>query len=96
MRERTVEQHLVHGLAKIGVACEKFIPDHRRGMPDRIVLLPGGRVVWVELKTDGGSLSAIQLVRHHELTKAGQIVKVVWSIEEADNLIEEIKSGYLS
>ena len=95
MRERTVEQHLVHGLEQIGVPCEKFIPDHRRGMPDRLVLLPGGRVIWVELKTDGGALSAVQLVVHRKLEKLGQIVKVVWSIEEADKLIEEIKSTYL-
>lgn len=95
MRERTVEQHLVHGLEKIGVSCIKFIPDLMRGMPDRMVLLPGGRIIWVELKTDTGHLETIQQVRHRELEKAGQIVKVVWSVEEADNLIEEIKSGYL-
>ncbi len=95
IRERTVEQHLVRGLEKIGVSCIKFIPDLMRGMPDRMVLLPGGRIVWVELKTDTGHLEPIQQVRHKELEQAGQIVRVVWSTEEADNLIEEIKSGYL-
>ena len=95
MRERTVEQHLVNGLERIGLPCIKFIPDLRRGMPDRMVLLPGGRIIWVELKTDTGHLEPIQQVRRRELEKAGQIVKVVWSVEEADNLIEEIKSGYL-
>ncbi len=95
MRERTVEQHLVHGLDQIGVPCEKFIPDHRRGMPDRLALLPGGRVIWIELKAPGGRLSEIQQVTHHKMEKLGQIVKVVWSIEEADKLIEEIKSTYL-
>jgi len=95
MRERTVEQHLVHGLDAIGIKCIKFLPDLMRGMPDRMVLLPGGRIIWVELKTDTGHLEPIQKVRHRELEQAGQIVKVVWTIEEADNLIEEIKSGYL-
>lgn len=95
MRERTVEQHLVNGLAGIGVPCIKFIPDLMRGMPDRMVLLPGGRIIWVELKTDTGHLEPIQQVRHRELEKAGQIVKVVWCVAEADSLIEEIKSTYL-
>ena len=45
--EREVEQRLVklahdaHGVAL------KFIPDNMRGMPDRLVLLPGGALVWV-------------------------------------------------
>lgn len=95
IRERVVEQHLVRGLERIGIPCVKFLPDHMRGMPDRLVLLPGGMVMWVELKTRGGSLEEIQKVRHRELEVAGQIVKVVWSIDEADKLIEEIKSTYL-
>ena len=95
VRERTVEQHLVKGLEQIGVRCVKFIPDLQRGMPDRIILLPGSRVIWVELKTETGCLSEIQLVRHRELRLADQIVKVVWTIAEADKLIEEIKSTYL-
>ena len=95
MRERTVEQHLVKSLDKIGVPCVKFLPDLQRGMPDRIILLPGGKVVWVELKTESGSLSEIQKIRHRWLQQVGQIVKVVWSVEEADKLIDEIKSTYL-
>ena len=94
MRERTVEQHLVAGLKKIGVPCVKFLPDLLKGMPDRMILLPEGKVIWCELKTKGGSLEPIQTVRHRELRKAGQQVEIVWSIEEADRLIEKIKSAY--
>ena len=94
MRERTVEQHLVSGLEEIGIPCVKFQPDHMRGMPDRIILLPDRRVIWCELKTESGSLSEIQMVRHRELRRAGQWVEVVWSIPEADRLIDDIKSAY--
>lgn len=94
MRERTVEQHLVNGLEQIGIPCIKFIPDLRRGMPDRIILLPDEKIVWVELKTDTGHLEPIQKVRHRELRQAGQRVEVVWLPSEADSLIEEIKSAY--
>ena len=94
MRERTVEQHLVNGLGKIGVSCIKFIPDLMRGMPDRIILLPDGKVIWCELKTETGSLEEIQKVRHKDLRMSGQRVEVVWSIPQADNLIAEIKRTY--
>lgn len=94
MRERTVEQHLVAGLKKLGIPCVKFIPDLVRGMPDRIIMLPDERVIWCELKTTGGKLEPIQTVRHRELRKAGQRVEVVWSCADADKLIKEIKSAY--
>lgn len=94
MRERSVEQHLVNGLKRIGIPCVKFIPDLLRGMPDRIIMLPDQRVIWCELKTEDGSLEPIQQVRHRELRSAGQRVEVVWSIKEADKLIAEIKSAY--
>ncbi len=96
MRERTVEQHLVNGLKKIGIPCIKFIPDLRRGMPDRIIMLPDSRVIWCETKTQGGEVEPIQKARHRELRKAGQRVEIVWSTAEADNLIEEIKTAYQS
>lgn len=94
VREASVEKHLVDGLDKLGYPCVKFIPDNRRGMPDRVVLLPFGRVVWIELKTTGGVLSEIQKYRHSELRKLGQEVEVVWTIEQADKLIGKIKSTY--
>ena len=65
-----------------------------RGMPDRVILLPDQRVIWCELKTKGGRVEPIQQVRHRELERIGQRVVVVWSTEEADKLIEEIKSTY--
>lgn len=94
MRERMVEKHLVERLRRIGIPCVKFIPDNMKGMPDRLVLLPDGKVVWVELKTDGGKLEIIQEVRHMALAKAGHRVVVVWNTDEADRLTEEIKKAY--
>lgn len=94
VRERTVEQHLVDGLRRIGIPCVKFQPDHMRGMPDRLILLPDGKVLWCELKTQGGKLEPIQEVRHRELRKAGHEVRVVWSVDQADKLIDEIVSAY--
>lgn len=86
--ERDVEAHLVRVVEKAGGRCVKFSPDSMRGMPDRVVMLPGGVLIWVELKKPrGGKLSEIQKHRHKELRALGQRVEVVWSVQDADNLI---------
>ena len=91
IRERDVEQYLVTILGEIGLKCIKFDPSNMIGMPDRIVPLRGGKVIWVELKKpSGGRLSEIQKLRHSELKKIGHDVRVIWSKEDADNLVEEI------
>ena len=90
MRERDVESYLIKRVESIGLKCLKFIPDQVNGMPDRIIMLPGSRVLWVELKTKGGKLSEIQKLRHAELAKLGQDVVVVWSKEQADELVSRL------
>ncbi len=92
-RERDVESRLVSSLKKIGLPCLKFDPTNHIGMPDRLVLLPGGKVMWVEVKTDSGHLEEIQKLRHRELENLGHTIRVVWSTEDVDSLIEEIKEA---
>ena len=92
-RERDVEAYLVSGLEKINLPCLKFDPSNRTGMPDRVVLLPSGKVVWVELKTDNGHLSQLQLLRHKELERLGHEVVVIWNKEDADNFISGIREA---
>ena len=48
--ERDVEGFLVRKVEEQGGRCEKFNPDNDNGMPDRIVMLPGGLLIWVETK----------------------------------------------
>lgn len=92
MREREVESYLATKLKRHGLVGIKFIPDQMNGMPDRVILLPGSRVLWVELKTKGGKLSEIQKLRHAELKKLGQDVVVVWSKEQVDELVQSLAS----
>ena len=87
-RENNVEAFLRKKLSKMNVNCYKIIPDNCTGLPDRLVTLPNGRCIWVELKTDGGALSEIQKYRHRELREQGQEVAVVWSKEEADKFAD--------
>jgi hypothetical protein len=90
--ERDVEAHLRLRVEKAGGLCVKFLPDLMTGMPDRIVLLPGGVVVWVETKKPkGGKLSEVQKYRHKKLKALGQIVEVCWTKEDADRIVEEYR-----
>lgn len=91
MREREVEKHLRGLVEARGGECKKFVPDQDPGYPDRVVMLPGGVLVWVELKKPkGGKVSSLQKYRHAELRALGQRVEVVWTKEQADELITSL------
>lgn len=89
--EREVEQRLVRLAHDAHGVALKFIPDNMRGMPDRLVLLPGGALVWVETKRPhGGKLSPVQAYRHKQLRELGQTVAVCSSVGEVDELIASL------
>ena len=91
MREREVEAHLRDLVKARGGTCDKFIPDDKPGMPDRVVMLPGGVLVWVETKKPkGGKLSELQKLRHRQLKSLGQRVEVGWTHEQADARVGEL------
>jgi hypothetical protein len=62
------------------------------GLPDRVVILPGGRIVFVELKTLSGRLSKIQKLRIEELKTTGIEVRVLYGWEDAQDFISEVFS----
>jgi hypothetical protein len=86
VREARVEAHLRQRVEQAGGWCVKTyrVP----GLPDRIVLMPGGRLWWVEVKTAGGRLSRVQRVIHRRLAGLGFEVVTLWSVEEVDRWIE--------
>jgi hypothetical protein len=57
-------------------------------VPDRIVVLPGGRVLFAELKADGGRLSPAQLLQINELRRIGAEVYEVWGADGVANFLE--------
>ena len=89
--ENEVEAKLRTLIEQANGRCVKFVPDYARGWPDRIILLPGGVLVWVETKrTQDGRLSSGQRVAHLILRRLGQDVRTVWSKEEAEALAKEL------
>ena len=91
VRENEVEAYLRRQVEKLGGLCLKIPADYMRGVPDRIVLLPHGVLVWVETKRpSGGRVLGSQLVVHEMLRRLGQQVVIVWSKEDADELLHRL------
>ena len=61
MKESQIETQLVRGVRALGGRAYKFVSPGNTGVPDRLVVLPGGRIIFVELKTDTGKLSPMQI-----------------------------------
>ena len=90
MYERTIEQKLAARTRAMGGIAPKFTSPGFDGMPDRLVLLPGGRMGFVELKAPGIKPRPLQLVRHRLLRRLGFKVYVIDEINQIDSVLEEI------
>ena len=76
MRERDVEKMLVREVRRAGGEAYQWISPGNDGVPDRIVIL-GGKVIFVELKSERGRLSPVQKLQIEKLRKLGQRVEVI-------------------
>jgi len=76
-RESTIEKHLAAEVKKAGGIAYKFVSPGRRSVPDRLVLLPGGRLVFVECKAPGEKPRPDQLREHKRLRALGFNVVVL-------------------
>ena len=87
-KEHTVEEQLVRRVRAAGGICEKTRVIGRRGFFDRVVVLPGGRVVFCECKRPiGGRLSAHQIQRIAQYEALGAEVRVVHNAEDIDKML---------
>ena len=76
-RENLIEKHLVAEVKKAGGVAFKFVSPGRRSIPDRIVLLPGGRIIFVECKSPGKPPRPDQVREHGRLRALGFTVVVL-------------------
>lgn len=84
--EKALEAYLRERARHFGLKALKYYNPDMAGYPDRLVLLPGGRVVWVELKSTGRKPNALQRVRHAELRRLGHAVYVADSRRKIDSI----------
>lgn len=85
--EKTIEKYLVSAVEKLGGLCIKFPPLFFAGFPDRIVLLPRARIVFVETKDKGKKPRRVQTVVHEKLRALGFRVEVLDSKTGIDEFI---------
>lgn len=90
MRERDIEQYLREQVKKIGGLAYKFESPGNAGVPDRLVLLPGGKIHFVELKAPGKKPTALQLAQHRRFEKLGFTVLVIDSKEGVGEFIAKV------
>ena len=91
IQESKIENRLKKEIEKIGGKALKFVSPGTIGVPDRIVLLPHGKIIFVELKAPGKRLRAMQEFRAKELRTLGFDVRCIDSIELIMELINEVR-----
>lgn len=82
--ERDVEAALVRRVKALGGMCEKFTSPGRRSVPDRLVTMPDGRIVFVELKAPGKKPTENQLRDHARRRLLGCEVVVIDNKDDAN------------
>lgn len=91
--EKMIERYLCDSVKQMGGVCLKYSNAGMVGYPDRICLLSGGVVFWVELKSKDGRLNEAQKIRIRQLRGMGHTVNVCRSKEDVDEVLEPYKTG---
>jgi hypothetical protein len=84
--EKDIEAHLVKHIATQGGLAYKFSSPARRSVPDRLVLLPGGEIYFVECKAPGKKPTPAQTREHEQLRTLGFNVRIIDSREAVNHL----------
>ena len=89
--EKVLEKYLVSEVKSLGGWAVKLLSGLVTGLPDRLCLLPGGVVAFVEVKTTGKKATPRQLIVHKKLRQLGFRVEVLDSKEAVNNLINSYR-----
>lgn len=81
--EKDVEAALVRRVKVLGGLCEKFTSPGRRSVPDRIITMPNGQIIFVELKAPNKKPTDAQLKDHERRRALGCDVRVIDNKEDA-------------
>jgi len=91
-REASIETRLRDGVKALGGYCIKLSPIGLVGIPDRLLLLPGGRVVFVECKKPRRAVVAkLQAWWRDEIKRLGFRHEFVFTKQDVDKLMEELR-----
>ena len=93
MKEKNIEQKFLTAVKAVGGVAVKFVSPGLDGMPDRLALLPGGRMAFVEVKAPGKKPRPLQEARHRMLRRLGFKVYVLDDEGQIGGIIDEIQSS---
>lgn len=96
MKESEIESILVSEIRKAGGRSYKWVSPGNSGVPDRIVFLPGGKVIFVELKTESGKVGAQQKIQINRIQSLGQDVRVVRGIRGLIDFFYAVDQGAIA
>ena len=91
--ERDIEQKLVKAVKARGGLAPKFVSPGFDGVTDRIVLLPRGRIAFMELKAKGRKMRPLQVRRKRQLESLGFSVYCIDSPDQIGGILDEIQSS---
>ena len=92
MREKVIEQKFREAVRNAGGMAVKFTSPGLDGMPDRLALLPGGRMAFVEVKAPGKKPRLLQEARHRMLRRLGFKVYVLDDEGQIGGIVDEIRA----
>ncbi|NBK77158.1 VRR-NUC domain-containing protein [bacterium D16-76] len=92
MRENAIERRLVTEAVRRGGVAPKFVSPGLDGVPDRLLLFPGGRLAFAEVKAPGKKLRPLQRRRIEQLTALGFQVFVLDRKEQIGEILDEVQA----
>ncbi len=92
MKEKEIEKKLILEAKKRGGQALKFISPGFEGMPDRIVLMPEGKIAFVEVKAPGKHPRPLQMARHKLLRGLGFSVFILDDVSQIGGIIDAVQS----
>ena len=93
MREKAIEQKLVKATKSMGGIAPKFTCPGWGGVPDRLILLTGKRLAFVEVKAPGETMRPLQVKRKRQLETLGFSVYCIDHLDQIGGVLDEIRSS---
>ena len=93
MREKAIESKLVKAVKSMGGLAPKFVSPGLDGVPDRLVLLPGGNMAFIEVKATGETMRPLQVRRKRQLESLGFSVYCIDSLEQIGVILSDLQAS---
>lgn len=89
--EKDLEYKFRLAVKRAGGKAYKFVSPGNSGVPDRLVILPGGKAGFVELKQEGKKPTGLQRKQIHDLLGKGHYANVLDRESDIQRVIEQIR-----